>query len=155
MAHYAIIARYYGHCVVSGPTALSLYGLADEYIDKIDVDIANTTNLKNALLNVHRVAPSKLEGITQQSFVTRGIPFKIKIYTPERSLHEAYKYYRLSDSFYRALKRYRRSYLNAKNPAKQYDEILHFDNKAGSIIINFLKMEDVDEVKAWVPKKKK
>ena len=94
-AHFAIISKYYPDCVISGHTALSLYGLADEYIGEIDVDIPKTTNLKNALLNVHRVSPNKLDGIIKRSFEEKGIPFKVKIYSPERVLLEAYKYYRL------------------------------------------------------------
>lgn len=144
-AHFAIISKYYPGCVVSGQTALSLYGLADEYIGEIDVDIPKTTNLKNALLNVHRINPNKLDGIIKRSFEEKGVPFKIRIYSPERVLHEAYRYYRLSDSFYRALKRYRKLYLDTKKPADQYAEILRFDKKIGTTIINFLKMEDVNE----------
>ena len=144
-AHFAIISKYYSKCVISGPTALSLYGLSDEYISKIDVDIPKTTNLKNNLLNVHRVSPKVIDGVEARDFKDKGVPFEVKIYNPQRVLHEAYKYYHLSDSFYRVLKRYRRYFLNVDKPAKQYDEIFKFDKKVGTIIVNFLKMSDVDE----------
>lgn len=144
-AQFAIISKYYSKCVISGPTALSLYGLSDEYISKIDVDIPRTTNLKNNLLNVHRVNPKVIDGVEVRGFKDKGVPFEVKIYNSQRVLHEAYKYYRLSDSFYRALKRYRRYFLNIDKPAKQYNEILKFNKKVGTIIVNFLKMSDVDE----------
>ena len=59
-AHFAIIKKYYPQCVISGKTALSLYGLGLDYISEIDVDISNETNLSNELLNVHRVVSSKI-----------------------------------------------------------------------------------------------
>jgi hypothetical protein len=144
-AQFAIVTKYYSNCIVSGPTGLSLYGLSDEYIREIDVDIPNTTSLSNALLKVHRVHPDKIKGDIYRSFEDRGVSTKIRIYSPERILHDAYKYFKLSDSFYRALKRYRKNYLDKKSPAKQYSEILSFDKKIGTTIVNFLQMEDVDE----------
>ena len=144
-AQFAIVASYYPKCVISGTTALSLYGLSDDYIREIDVDIPRTTNLSNPLLRVHRVNPNKIIGVTQRSFENKGVPFKVKIYSPERALHEAYKYYHLTDSFYRALKRYRNMYLDTTSPGKQYEEILSINKKVGEIIVNFLKMGDVDE----------
>jgi hypothetical protein len=144
-AHFAIISKYYPKCVVSGPTALTLYGLADEYIDKIDVDISNKTNLKNKLFNIHRISPHKLNGIVCRSFEEQGVSLVIKTYGPERILHEAFKYYRFSDSFYKVLKRYREKYLNKKSPAQQYEDIISYNKKIGIIIVNFLKMDDVNE----------
>ena len=79
-AHFAIIKKYYPQCVISGKTALSLYGLGQEYIKEIDVDISNETNIVNELLNVHRVVSSKINNVIEKEFEDQGIPFKIKIY---------------------------------------------------------------------------
>jgi hypothetical protein len=143
-AQFAIVAKYYPQCVVSGPTALSLYGLSQDYISEIDVDIPRTTNLSNDLLNVHRVLESKINNVVFRSFESRGVPFEIKIYSPERALHEAYKYYKGLDSFYYAIKKYRLFFLNLVTPGDQYGEILEINKTSGPEILSFLKMEDSD-----------
>ena len=66
-AHFAIVNEYYPQCVISGKTALSLYGLSLDYIGRIDVDIPNKTNLVNELLNVHRVTDSKINHVEERS----------------------------------------------------------------------------------------
>jgi len=140
-AHFAILKKYYAQCVVSGKTALSLYGLSLDYIDKIDVDISRNTNLANELLNVHRVVDSKINNVVEKSFDDKGIPFEIKIYSPERCLFEAYKYYKGLDSYFYALKEYRSKFLSAKNPGEQFDIILKINRKIGREIIDLLMME--------------
>lgn len=140
-AHFAIVKKYYTQCVVSGKTALSLYGLSLDYIDKIDVDISRNTNLANELLTVHRVVDSKINNVLEKSFGEKGIPFKIKIYSPERCLFEAYKYYKGLDSYFYALKEYRRSFLSLKNPGEQFDTILKINKKIGREIIDLLMMD--------------
>ena len=67
-AHYAILAKYYKKCVVSGRTALLLYELGEDYIDNIDVDIPNTTNLETSIFNIHRVVPSMINSVEKRSF---------------------------------------------------------------------------------------
>jgi hypothetical protein len=144
-AHFAIVSKYYSKCVVSGKTALSLYDLSLDYISSIDVDIPKTTNLSNELLNVHRVVETKINNVIERSFDNKGVPFKIKIYSPERTLHEAYKYYNGTDSFYYAIKQYRKLYLNTDMPGKQYDTILQIGKTAGREIMKLLAMGDIYE----------
>jgi hypothetical protein len=139
-AHFAIIKKYYPQCVISGKTALSLYGLGQEYIKEIDVDISNETNIVNELLNVHRVVSSKINNVIEKEFEDQGIPFKIKIYSPERCLFEAYKYYKGLDSYFYCLKQYKEKYLNHTTPGEQFDTILKINKKVGREIIDLLMM---------------
>ena len=139
-AYFAIINKYYPQCVISGKTALSLYRLSLDYIKKIDVDVSNKTNISNELLNVHRVVSSKINNIIKRSFKDSGIPFKIKIYSPERCLFEAYKYDKGLDSYFHCLKKYQEIYLNKDNPGDQFDIILKINKKIGREIIDLLIM---------------
>lgn len=141
-AHFAAIKKFYPQCIISGKTALSLYDLSLDYISKIDVDIPNTTNLANELLSVHRVVESKINYVIERDFENKGIPFKVKIYSPERCLFEAYKYYKGLDSYFYALKQYKKLYLNNKNPGNQFDTILKINKKIGREIIDLLMMGD-------------
>jgi hypothetical protein len=50
------LPKTYPKAVISGTTALALYKLTDERIDLIEVEIPNTTNIKNNIMKVHRVA---------------------------------------------------------------------------------------------------
>lgn len=138
--HFAIINKYYPQCIISGITALSLYGLGLDYINVIDVDISNTNNLKNELLNVHRVVDSKINNVIERSFEDRGVPFKIKIYSPERCLFEANKYYKGLDSYFNSLKEYKDRYLDRSSPGEQFDIILKINKKIGREIIDLLMM---------------
>lgn len=145
-AHYAILSKYYKKCVVSGKTALLLYELGEDYINTIDVDIPNTTNLETSIFNIHRVSPSMINSVVKKCFKENGVPVEIKIYSPERTLHEAYKYYgKGTDAFIRAIKRYRGKYLNKRNPGEQYDKILKINKKVGIAIVELLRMGDVNE----------
>lgn len=145
MAQFAIVAKYYRQCVISGKTALSLYDLSLDYIRQIDVDIPKTTNLSNELLDVHRVVKSKINNVIKRDFKQKGIPFKIQIYSPERVLFEAYKYYAGTDAYFYALKKYQELYLKAKSPGTQYDLILKINKKIGREIINLLMMGNLNE----------
>ena len=137
-AQFAALNKYFTKCVVSGVTALSLYELGQEYLDKIHVDIPNTTNLSNSLLEVHRVTAELISHVENRKFEEKGIPFKIKVYSPERTLFEAYKYYGVgTDAFIRVIKKYRNRYLNKKSPGKQYDIILSIDKKIGRELVNY------------------
>lgn len=139
-AHFAIINKYYPECVISGKTALSLYGLGLDYISEIDVDISNETNLSNKLLSVHRVVNSKINNVIERSFEDRGVPFSIRIYSPERCLFEAYKYYKGLESYFYCLNEYKQKYLNKVTPGEQFDIILKINKKKGREIIDLLMM---------------
>ncbi len=139
-AHFAIVKKYYPQCVISGKTALSLYELSLDYINQIDVDISNKTNISNELLNVHRVVDSKINNVIERSFEDKGVPFSIKIYSPERCLFEAYKYYKGLDSYFYSIKEFRDKYLDLKNPGTQFDIILNINKKTGREIIDLLMM---------------
>lgn len=144
-ASFAAIKLYFPGCVISGRTALSLYELGLDYIDKIDVDIPNNTTLRNSLLEVHRVSYEKINHVIEKSFEEKGIPFKIKIYSPERVLFEGYKYYGKTDAFFRTIKRFRSKYLDVTFPAKQYQIIKSIDKKIGNEIVQFIIMDDIHE----------
>ena len=142
-AMFVVLSRYYPQCVVSGETCHSLYHLGQAYIRKIDVDIPNTTSLKNSLLKVHRVHPRKIFDVEMRKF--ESLPVAVKVYSPERALYEAYKYSDQSEIYFRALKRYRSHFLSKKNPGDQYDLINKIDQKLNSRILRDLIMEDVHE----------
>lgn len=144
-ASFAAISKYYPDCVVSGKTCLSLHGLSDDYIGPIDVDIPYPMNLKNRLLKAHRIQPEKINGVITRKFEDRNIKTPIKIYTPERALHEANKYYGRTDAFYRAIKRYENNFLNRKEPGEQYDQILSFGKTTGQQLIQFFALGDLFE----------
>lgn len=95
-------SRYYPQAVISGLTALQIYGLAQEYIQKIDVDISRDSSLRNRLLNVHRIPNHRLIGITTVKYKAG----KIRIYDLERTLCEAYLIEPAGPLFFKALKRY-------------------------------------------------
>ena len=141
MAHFAVVKKYYPQCIVSGKTALSLYGLSLDYINKIDVDISRDTNLSNELLNVHRVVDSKINNVVERSFDDQGIPFSINIYSPERCLFEAHKYYKGLDSYFHCMKEYQSKYLSKEAPGEQFDTILKINKNIGREIIDLLMME--------------
>ncbi|MEZ4743639.1 MAG: hypothetical protein R3B45_14535 [Bdellovibrionota bacterium] len=140
-AYFAIVKHYYPQCVVSGPTVLSLYDLGLDYINKIDVDIPNSMNLKNDLMNVHRVVPRKITNVEERSFESKGIPFDIRVYSPERTLFEAYRYYKGLDSYFYAIRKFAEFYLDRENPGKQFNLILKINKKMGQEILNLLQME--------------
>jgi hypothetical protein len=142
-AVFAILTRYYPGCVVSGDTCLSLYHLGQAYIREINVDIPNTTSLKNPLFKVHRVHPRKIFDVELRKF--ESLPVKVRVYSPERALYEAYKYSDQSEIYFKALKRYRAHFLNKVRPGDQYDLISKIDKKLNSRILRDLMMEDVHE----------
>ena len=138
--HFSILKKYYPKCVVSGRTALALHNLSLDYIDKIDVDIPNTTNLSNSLFEVHRVSEKKISHVIEKSFPSQGIPFEIKIYSPERSLFEAYKYFKGSEPYYKAIKEFYNQYLLKTAPGDQFDIILKIHKEIGKEIIEHLNL---------------
>lgn len=142
-ASFAVLSQYYPDCVVSGITCLRILDLGQDYINKIHVDIPYPKDLKNDLFEAHRVKKEKINHIMEKSFEDRNIPFPIRIYNPERAMHEAYKYYGKTDAFYRAIKKYRSIYLNRENPGDQYLTLKKIDSKVGTIIVDLLVLGDV------------
>ncbi|MEW6055926.1 MAG: hypothetical protein AB1540_04860 [Bdellovibrionota bacterium] len=113
-------ARHYPKAVISSFTALVLHKLSDEAISQIDVDIEKSSMIRNRLLRVHRVTKSRLTGITSMKF--QGD--KIKIYDVERTLCEAYKLDPAGPVFFKALKRYLKTYPVKPEAIHTYDKAL-------------------------------
>ena len=103
--------------------------------------LSNKTNLSNSLLRVHRVVDSKINHVIERSFEESGVPFDIKIYSPERCLFEAHKYYKGLDPFFYCLKEYAQKFLDRKVPGNSFDVILKINKKIGREIIELLMME--------------
>ena len=114
------VAKFFPRAVLSGRTALFIHKLSDHGVERLDVDIAKTTSLNNRMLEVHRVAPSRLTGITKLKL--EGQP--VRIYDLERTLCESYRLDPAGPEFFTALKRY----LKQKEPdtlkIKKYDKVL-------------------------------
>ncbi len=114
------VAKYFPKAVLSGRTALFLHKLSDHSVERLDVDIAKTTSLHNKMLEVHRVVPSRLTGISKMTL--ECLP--VRIYDLERTLCEAYRLDPAGPEFFTALKRY----LKQKDPdtlkIKKYDKAL-------------------------------
>ncbi len=120
LAALVVVAKYYPEVVISGRTALHIHGLAQDYIEKIDVDIQRDKSLRNKLFKVHRVNPKKLIGITKVTHHGVGI----RIYDIERTLADAYKIDPAGPDFYKALKRYIKQGSIKTDRIAQYDKIL-------------------------------
>jgi len=101
-ANLYLTTKYYPQGVISGKTALYLYGYSQNFIQKIDIDIKRGSSIRNKLFQVHRVPDKRLIGITHINY--EGI--KILVYDKERTLAEAYLLDPEGELFYRALKRY-------------------------------------------------
>lgn len=127
-------AKYYPQAIISGLTALQLHGLAQEYVDKVDVDVPRETSIRNNLLKVHRVPKSRLVGITQLKH-HGGV---IQIYDRERTLCEAYRIDPSGALFFTALKRY----LKSGRPDAQ--RILQYDRSVKTDVLSHLKQELAD-----------
>ena len=118
----ALIAttRYYPIAVISNLTALVVHQLSDEAIEKVDVDIDKSRDLKNRLLKVHRVSKKKLIGISTLKY--RG--HEIRVYDRERSLCDAYLVDPAGPIFFKALKRYIARAKTDTDLLKRYDKVL-------------------------------
>ncbi len=127
-------AKYYPQAVISGLTALQIHGLAQEYIDKVDVDVPRDTSIHNKMLQVHRVPRSRLVGITEIKYESG----KIRIYDRERALCEAYRLDPSGTLFFKALKRY-----VAKGKVDP-DQILLYDHAAKTSVLAHLRQEIAD-----------
>lgn len=102
VASVQAIAKYYPKATISGFTALQIHGLAQEYVERIDVDVPRETSIRNKMLKAHRVPKSRLIGITELKFHGR----RIRIYDRERTLCEAFRLDPAGPLFFKALKRY-------------------------------------------------
>lgn len=120
LAALVVVSKYYPHVVISGRTALQIHGLAQDYIEKIDVDIEREKSLRNKILQVHRVDSKRLVGIMKLNHHGIGI----KIYDIERTLAEAYRLDPAGPDFYKALKRYIKFGIIKADRIAQYDKIL-------------------------------
>jgi len=131
LAALVVVTKYYPQVVISGRTALHIHGLAQDYIEKIDVDIEREKSLRNSILHVHRVDSKRLIGITKLNH--HGIA--IRIYDIERTLAEAYKLDPAGPDFYKALKRY------IKRGNIQTDRIAYYDKIIKTKVITHLQQE--------------
>lgn len=131
LAALGVVAKYYPKVIISGRTALHIHGLAQDYIEKIDVDIKREKSIRNKLMQVHRVPTKRLTGYTQISY--QGI--KIKIYDIERTLAEAYHLDPAGPDFYKALKRY------IKKGNIKSDQISHYDKILKTKVMSHLQQE--------------
>jgi hypothetical protein len=119
VAQIHVVARFYPRAVISGISALIIHKLSDEKLDRATVDLPKETKLANQLLDVRRVAKSRLVGVTRMEYFGESI----RIYEVERSLCDAYRIDR-GALFFKALKRYIQHYRpNAKKIAR-YDKAL-------------------------------
>lgn len=131
LASLAIVAKFYPEAIISSRTALYIYGLSQDYIQSIDIDIERNKSLRNKLLKVHRVPKSRLIGITKINF--QGI--KIQIYELERALADAYRIDPSGPYFYMALKRYlKRDKINT-------EKIILYDKKLKTKVMLHLQQE--------------
>ncbi len=102
-------------------------------------------NISNELLNTHRIVKTKINNVILRDFKEKGINFDIQVYSPERVLHELYKYTKGTDAFFRGIKQYRKLYLNLDSPGEQYNTILGINKKIGQEIINYILMAEDNE----------
>lgn len=114
------VAKYYPQAVISGRTALFLHDLSEHAIEKIEVDIPVGTSLANKLLEVHRVAKSRLTGVSKMKLEGSSI----NVYDLERSLCEAYLLDPAGPDFFKALKRYLKKMEPDSAKIQKYDKAL-------------------------------
>jgi predicted transcriptional regulator of viral defense system len=131
LASLAVVAKYYPEAIISNRTALYIYGLSQDYIQGIDIDIERNKSLRNKLLRVHRVPKSKLIGVTKMNYL--GV--NIQIYELERALAEAYRIDPAGPYFYMALKRY------LKMGKVRTDKIIAYDKKFKNKVMLHLQQE--------------
>jgi hypothetical protein len=129
-----VVAKYYPKAVVSNRTALSVYKLTDERIDQIDVDIPNTTSIRNSLLRVHRISKGLMVGVVRLDI--RG--HTIRIYSRERALCDIYNADPDGPIFYKAIKRY------VKAGEVDSVTIAKFDRKFKTSVLKALSQELAD-----------
>ena len=120
IASIIAVARYYPKAIISNITALSVHGLTDERIDRIDVDIPTSTSIRNQLIFAHRVPKKNFVGVMRLDFHGH----KIRIYDKERALCDAYRIDLDGPIFLKAVKRYVRGGKIEPDRIAKYDKIL-------------------------------
>lgn len=134
VASIAMAAKYYPEGVISNRTALMIHGFAQDFIEKVDLDISRRKNIKNRFLKIHRVPDSRLIGITEIKYF--GI--NVKTYDAERALTEAFRIDPKGGYFYKALKRYIAAGKIRADLIKKYDEVI------GTKVLGHLRQELAD-----------
>jgi len=134
-AALAVVARYYPLAVISNITALFVHGLTDERIDQIDVDIPRESSIRNKLLRTHRVNSKLIIGVEESTY--NGI--RLKVYSKERALCDAYKIDPGGSIFLKAFKRY------AKAGAVDADSIATYDKLLKTNVLRSVMQEFADE----------
>ena len=122
-ATLAVVARYYPRAVISNITALFVHGLTDERIDQIDVDIPRQSSIRNKLIRTHRVNPKLIKGVEEANY--NGI--RLKVYSKERALCDAYHFDPGGPIFLKAFKRYVKAGAVDANAIATYDKLLKTD----------------------------
>jgi predicted transcriptional regulator of viral defense system len=131
---FKVIEKYFPDVVISGKTCLRIHKLGDDYFDKIDIDIPNTTSIKNSLFNVHRISENKIIGFRKE----KVFGSLIKLYNKERALFEAYK---LGEHYlFQTIKRYVKLYKNDIN----YNNIIKYEKIFKYEILKLVKQELLD-----------
>ena len=130
VAQIHIVARFYPKAVISGVSALIIHKLSDEKLEKVTVDIPKETKLANRVLDVRRIAKSRLLGVAKMDYFGESV----RIYDVERSLCDAYRIDR-GALFLKALKRYMHEY--QPNPEK----IAKYDKALGTRVLPALQQE--------------
>lgn len=134
VASIAMVAKYYPEGVISNRTALVIHGFAQDFIEKVDLDISRRKNIKNSFLRIHRVSDERLIGVITMKYF--GI--KVKTYDAERVLAEAYRIDPKGAYFYKALKRYIAAGKVHAELIKKYDEAI------GTQVLQHLRQELAD-----------
>lgn len=115
-AMLVLVSKYYKEAVVSGLAAARVYGLTDENIEKIDVDILKIKNINNTFLSIKRAEKNRITGVIVKDILGK----KIRIYDVERTLADIKMKYSPA-IFYKALKRYLKKYKPDFEKIKKYD----------------------------------
>jgi predicted transcriptional regulator of viral defense system len=127
-------AKYYPQAVISGLTALQIHGFAQEFVEKVDVDVPRETSIRNKMLQVHRVPQARLTGVIELKY--EGA--LIRVYDRERTLCEAYRLDPAGPLFFKALKRYvAAGKINAS-------KIQQYDQAAKTKVLSHLRQEIAD-----------
>jgi len=128
------VAKFFPKAVLSGRSALFFHKLSDHSVERLDVDIAKTTSLSNRILEVHRVVPSRLVGISKLKLEGHAV----RIYDLERTLCEAFRLDPAGPEFFTALKRY----LKQKEPDTL--KIKKFDKALGTNVLVHIMQEQAE-----------
>ena len=90
---FLVLSKYYPGAVISGSSSLLYQELSDRMDEKIHVDVARETHMRESdFFEFHRVSSNQLTGIEEKNL--NGV--MVKIYSRERALFEAQKYSRPS-----------------------------------------------------------